>query len=127
MAWKPGETGNPNGLRGRTHVAAFATLIGKGTPKQLAERIIKQALHGKVSESLTGLCMRMCVDRLWPAIQRVEQSGVEGQPIEHRMERAEMARYLTKAELKQIQEAANAILRRKTVSTKEEVETDVLQ
>lgn len=109
MAWKPGESGNPAGVAKIPRVARFTALISKGTPKQIADRIVKQALTGNPKDSLTSTCLKLCVERLWPAIQRVEQTGADGGAISHRHEIAEMTRYLKKDELKEIQKAAKEI------------------
>src|SRR5262245_48142353 len=90
-------------------VARFSTLIGVGTPKQIAQRIAKQALTGDSRDPLTAHCLKLCVERLWPALQRSEQSM--DATVQHKHELVEMARHISKSELRQIETAARDILR----------------
>ena len=109
MAWKPGESGNPAGVAKIPRIARFTHLISHGTPKQIADRIVEQALKGNPKDSLTSTCLKLVVERLWPAIQRVEQSSTVNAAISNKHEISELTRYLKRDELKEIQEAAKKI------------------
>ena len=109
MPFVKGQSGNPDG-RPMRRAKAFRDLISDGTPKQIATRIVRQALKGRVDEPLTGQCLKLCMDRLWPALTRQEQTGVDGGPVEHNLQFGEARRHLTRTELKQIQAAADEIL-----------------
>ena len=108
--FKPGVSGNPTGRpRGWQ---SFAALVGPGTPKQIVDRIVKHALKGDPKESLTATCLKICVDRLWPTPRAAGEAHVTHTGVvEHRHETAEMAKFLTRSELKQIEVAAKAILK----------------
>lgn len=107
MTFKPGKSGNPSG---RPKGQSFVSLVGHTDTVKIAKRIVELALKGDPSKAITTHMLKLCADRLWPALQRTEQTGLGGGPIQHSLERKELARYLTKDELKGIQEAARDIL-----------------
>ena len=69
-AWPKGVSGNPGG-----RPKSLRDRLGRSFEVKLAKQLAANALKGD------KLALRLITERLWPALQRQEISGVDAQPI----------------------------------------------
>ena len=71
-----GNRGGPGRPRGLGSRPSFASLVGEEAIARLAQKVLTLALEGDAT------CLKVAADRLWPALNRAELSGIEGEAIQ---------------------------------------------
>jgi len=101
-----GGPGRPKVLGSRP---TFASLVGEEAIGELARKVLERALAGD------STCLKVAADRLWPALNRSEFSGIDGDAIQ--VEAPDWTSWSTE-ELAELRATAERIARKRVACTK---------